>query len=152
MLSAAVGLQLPRSPPRMTRRLRVQVFGPAYLDRVLLVDRSLVATGRPPLDQSVDGSVTFGEGLRVREPGGGGLTVEPPPGWPGPTGEVVLTGRLDGARGAWPKTARGLSWHDDLGGMGAGFAAALGGELVSALGPADDPISSAVTGLLANAG
>ncbi len=40
-------------------------------------------------------------------------------------------------------TVRGLSWHDDLGGMGAGFAAALGGELVSALGSETDPVSVA---------
>ena len=36
-----------------------------------------------------------------------------------------------------------------LGGMGAGYAAALGGELISALGPEDDPASAAVAGLLA---
>ncbi len=45
-----------------------------------------------------------------------------------------------------------MSWHDDLGGMGAGYAAALGGELHSALGPEDDPASRAVADLLARSG
>ena len=45
----------------VTTRRRVDVFGPAYLDRVLHVDRPLIdpALG-PPLDQSVDGEWKFG--------------------------------------------------------------------------------------------
>jgi ribokinase len=46
----------------------------------------------------------------------------------------------------------GLAWHDDLGGMGAGFAAALGGQLISALGAENDPTSRAVADLLRQAG
>ena len=38
---------------------------------------------------------------------------------------------------------RGLDWHDDLGGMGAGYAAALNGTLFSALGPEGEPVSQA---------
>lgn len=136
----------------MIRRNRVQVFGPAYLDRVLRVDRPLVAAGEPPLDQSVDGSLTFGEGLRFLDPSGSTLVVDLPPGWPGPTGLVRLARPLGDATGGRTLTARGLAWHDDLGGMGAGFASALGGELVSALGPEDDPISRAVIDRLASAG
>jgi ribokinase len=45
-----------------------------------------------------------------------------------------------------------VSGHDDLGGMGAGFAAALGGELVSVLGLETDPVSLAVSSRLADAG
>ncbi len=47
---------------------------------------------------------------------------------------------------------RGLSWHDDLGGMGAGYAAALRGTLWSALGPDDDPASQTIIDLLARYG
>ncbi len=61
----------------------IQVFGPAYLDRVLRVDQSLTGEGRPPLDQSVEGVLTFGEGLRFRDPSGATLTVEPPAGLAG---------------------------------------------------------------------
>ncbi len=41
---------------------------------------------------------------------------------------------------------RGIAWHDDLGGMGAGYASALGGWLHSALGPESDPTSDAISG------
>src|SRR4051794_1292754 len=45
---------------------RTQVFGPAYLDRVVRIDRPLIdpAVG-PPLDQSVDGRFMFGDGLAL---------------------------------------------------------------------------------------
>lgn len=131
---------------------RVVVYGPAYLDRVLLVDRALARPGRPPLDQSVDGSIAFGAGLVFRDAGGAELTVEPPKDWPGPTGTVRLGRRLEDAEGLWPLSVRGLSWHDDLGGMGAGFAAALDGDLVSAVGPENDTLSRAVAELLHQAG
>jgi ribokinase len=49
-------------------------------------------------------------------------------------------------------TLSGVAWHDDLGGMGAGYAKALSGELHSALGPSDDPTSRAVAELVARAG
>jgi sugar/nucleoside kinase (ribokinase family) len=136
----------------MTSRRRVQVFGPAYLDRVLLVDRPLAGPGEPPLDQSVDGAWTFGAGLVFRDPHGSTLVVEPPTDWPGPCGTVALSTRL----GDWPAgrtlSTRGLFWHDDLGGMGAGYASALGGVLVSALGSEDDPMSEAISAALRRAG
>ena len=70
---------------------RTLVFGPAYLDRVVHVDRPLVdpALG-PPLDQSVDGRWEFGEGLTLIDPIGSRIVVELPGGWPGPTGVVRL--------------------------------------------------------------
>ena len=121
---------------------RTVVFGPAYLDRVLLVDGPLVEPpGGAPLDQSIEGSWTFGPGLRLVDRAGSTLEITPPDGWPGPTGAVVLQGELGERRGGWQRSLRGLAWHDDLGGMGAGFAAALGGELVSVLGGHDDPTS-----------
>jgi pfkB family carbohydrate kinase len=130
---------------------RTEVFGPAYLDRVLLVDRPLAEIG-PPLDQSVDGRWEFGEGLTLVDPEGREIALELPDDWPGPTGEVQLARPLAIGPPGIRRTVRGLSWHDDLGGMGAGYAAAFGGELISALGPEDDPTSRAVTDRLAHAG
>ncbi len=148
----------------------VHVFGPAYLDRVLLVDRPLHAPGRAPLDQSVDGSLRFGEGLRFvtesgaiaerperREHGwkwlrfidpvGVDIALTLPPKWPGPWREVRIGSCLESSI-----VAGGVSWHDDLGGMGAGFASAFGAVLFSALGEIDDPVSQAVTTLLRSVG
>jgi ribokinase len=126
-------------------RRRTLILGPAYLDRVLMTDRPLVEPGTSPsLDQSVEGSWTFGPGLIFRDPAGSILEVTPPDDWLGPTGEVAVDRRLGGGPGGWRRTVRGVSWHDDLGGMGAGYATALGGTLVSALGPEDDPVSRSV--------
>ena len=132
---------------------RTLVFGPAYLDRVVHVDRPLVdpALG-PPLDQSVDGRWEFGEGLTLIDPIGSGSSSSCPAAGRGRRAWSACRARCREAPRAWRRVVRGLSWHDDLGGMGAGFAAALGGELVSALGPEDDPTSRVVADLLARAG
>lgn len=150
---------------------RVRVFGPAYLDRVLRVDGPLL--GREdgsPLDQSVEGRRRFvGPSDAFRLPGGEAvdpvvgdlmepiltlvdsegtaIKITPPAGWPGPWGIVEIDPPIRRAPGALIEVP-GVAWEDDLGGMGAGFAAALGGELVSALGPEADPTSRAVAGLL----
>lgn len=127
------------------------VIGPAYLDRVLLVDRPLHhPPGTAPFDQSVEGVWTFGDGLRFVDSGGSCLEVEPPPGWPGPAGVVGLRDPMDDLSSelGWKRSVRGVSWHDDLGGMGAGFAAAFGGELLCALGPEADPTSRDVAARL----
>lgn len=135
----------------MTRTTRV--FGPAYLDRVLLVEGPLVEPEHGgPVDQSVDGAWKFGPGLTLVDPAGGVFEIELPAGWPGPTGEVALSQAVRQVPAPWRRCLRGLAWHDDLGGMGAGFAAALGGELISALGDADDPASRAVADRLAAVG
>ncbi len=120
------------------------VFGPAYLDRVVHVDRPLHEEGGRPLDQSVDGVWKFGEGLTLRDPDGFAIEIALPSDWPGPSGTVELSRQLGGDRTTRAIHAVGLSWHDDLGGMGAGYASALDGILVSALGPKDDPVSIAV--------
>jgi sugar/nucleoside kinase (ribokinase family) len=133
---------MPGSPPL--------IFGPAYLDRVIRVDRPLVGPDHdePPLDGSVDGTwLGPGEGLILLDPLGNRLLLELPGAWPGPSGTVGLSQPLSKSAG-WSRTVFGLSWQDDLGGMGAGFAAALGGELISALGPEGDPTSRAIAGLL----
>ncbi len=120
----------------MTNR-RVAVFGPAYLDRVLRVDRPLIDPALGPLlDQSVDGAWKFGAESLART--GRSRRIRD---------RDRVARRLAGAdrfEFAWRdpirpgvtgrRPMRGLSWHDDLGGMGAGYAAALGGRLCSALG------------------
>jgi sugar/nucleoside kinase (ribokinase family) len=132
----------------------VVVFGPAYLDRVLRVDRPLIGDGLgPPLDQSVDGEGKFGESpsIKVMDPGGFVLEITSPPDWPGPRGEVRLLHAIRaGLRGT--SMVQGSAWQDDLGGMGAGYASSLRGLLHSALGPETDPTSRAITGLLARYG
>jgi sugar/nucleoside kinase (ribokinase family) len=132
----------------------VVVFGPAYLDRVLRVDRPLIGDGLgPPIDQSVDGEGKFGEtpAIKVMDPGGFILEITPPPDWPGPRGDVCLLQAIRaGLRGT--TVVQGSAWQDDLGGMGAGYASSLGGVLHSALGPEHDPTSRAITRLLARYG
>jgi len=133
---------------------RVAVFGPAYLDRVLRVDRPLIdpASG-PPLDQSVDGEWRFGafRALAVVDSAGYTLDIEVPGDWPGPTGLIQVARPLGGSAPG-RRAVSGVSWHDDLGGMGAGYAAALRGSLSSALGPESDPMSRAILHRLAGLG
>lgn len=129
---------------------RIQVFGPAYLDRVLRVDGPLLdRDGGPPLDQSVEGRPRFGDKGRVEliDPLGTTLSIAVPDDWPGPRGDVELARPLASpAQGV--RNLRAESWADDLGGMGAGFASALGGTLVGVLGGESDPMSRAVMALL----
>jgi sugar/nucleoside kinase (ribokinase family) len=133
---------------------RVLVFGPAYLDRVLYVDRPLIDPGLgPPLDQSVDGAWKFGTNprLELTDPAGYVIEVELPGDWPGPTGEIRLASPIrPGIKGRC--SVRGLTWLNDLGGMGAGYAAALGGQLCSALGSDSDPTSREISSRLAELG
>jgi ribokinase len=137
----------------MSRR-RIQVFGPAYLDRVLRVDRPLFepSLGRPT-DQSTDGTWKFAttRTIDVIDLSGYTLEIELPADCPGPTGEIRLANSIrEGAHGR--RTLRGLDWHDDLGGMGAGYAAALQGHLVCALGAKDDPAGKAISARLEQLG
>ncbi len=137
----------------MTAR-RVEVFGPAYLDRVLRVDRPLFDPSLgPPYDQSTDGEWKFTPGRRIDviDASGYRLEVELPDDWPGPTGEILLANTLR-AGAVGERRLRGLEWHDDLGGMGAGYAAALNGTLFCALGPEDDPTSAAISRRLSELG
>jgi ribokinase len=130
------------------------VFGPAYLDRVLRVDRPLVDHAiRPPLDESVEGILRFtgGEILELVDSCKFGFEVKLPSDWPGPSGRIDFSRALcPGAVGR--RSVRGLGWGDDLGGMGAGFAAALGGTLIHALGADDDPTGLAVAARLSRQG
>ncbi len=137
----------------MTNR-RVSIFGPAYLDRVLHVDGPLIdPSAGPPLDQSVEGEWKFGPDneLELVDPEGYTIGIGLPSDWPGPTGEVRLS-RAVSRSGRGSRRVSALAWHDDLGGMGAGFAAALGGTLWSALGPVTDSMSQAITQKVARYG
>jgi sugar/nucleoside kinase (ribokinase family) len=129
----------------------VAVFGPAYLDRVLRVDRPLIdSPSGVPIDQSVDGVWKFATSrtLELIDPAGYVLEIAVPAEWPGPTGEIQLSRQLlAGARGK--RAVRGLEWREDLGGMGAGYAAALRGTLYHVLGPESDPTSQVIAGWLA---
>lgn len=136
---------------------RTEVYGPAYLDRVLRIDRPLLAPGLgPPLDQSVEGRGEFTQsredGLTLHDPNGPEIQIALPETWPGPWGVIRLNHGLSANPTAWKHAVQGVAWQDDLGGMGAGFAAAFGGRLVSALGPEEEPISRAVEALLVRAG
>ena len=130
---------------------RTLVFGPAYLDRVVRVDQPLVdpARGEPPLDGSVDGTwvESGGAGLRLVDERGNHVDFILPDDWPGPWGTVAL-GRPLSARAGGVRAVPVRAWGDHLGGMGAGFAAALGGELVAILGAEADPTSRAIAVLL----
>lgn len=132
---------------------RTMVFGPAYVDRVVRIDGPLVAPALGgPLDQSVDGRWKFGPGLTLVDPAGKTIAIDLPPDWPGPTGAIELAAPVFPAAVPPQVQCRAVAWHDDLGGMGAGFAAALGGVLVSALGDDNDPVSRAVAQSLAAQG
>src|SRR4051794_14980826 len=125
---------------------KVMVFGPAYLDRALRVAGPLIDPKLgPPFDQSVEGACGFGEGgnLELVEPSGATLELRLPADWPGPFGRVMLARELRPAA-QLSRQSQGLGWSDLLGGMGAGFAAALGGTLHHALGSEDDPVSRRV--------
>ena len=135
------------------------VFGPAYLDRVIRVDRPLLdpALGLPPVDRSVDGRWVDSQpvdSIRLVDPLGASITIDPPTGWPGLVGTIALARpfaeRVD--LGTNPHRVRGVSWRDDLGGMGAGYASSLDGTLISALGPPDDPTTRVVEALVGQAG
>src|SRR4051794_22488214 len=135
---------------------RILVFGPAYLDRVVRVDRPLHAPEKAhPLDQSVAGRWMFGEGLPLADPDGRTIDVALPDDWPGPNGRVLLSDPIGGADADLASRhldVVALSWQDDLGGMGAGYASALGGRLIGALGAPDDPLSESVAGLVGRHG
>ncbi len=123
------------------------VFGPAYVDRVLKVDRPLAEGGF--IDRSANGRWDLGNAptndLLIAGLPEGNLHVEPPADWPGPTGRLIIG---DASPGRPARTVRGVAWHDDLGGMGAGFAKAFGGTLHLLLGDESEPIGRRVIELL----
>ncbi len=129
------------------------MFGPAYLDRVLKVDRPLVdpAIGGV-IDRSAPGRWEEGHArpdLLITGLAEGEIQVEPPADWPGRLGTIRVGS--EGGDGSC-RTVVGVAWHDDLGGMGAGFAKAFGGTLHLPLGDDEDPINHRILRLLDDAG
>ena len=150
--ASALAPRIPRKRT-MTNR-RVSVFGPAYLDRVLRVDRPLIdpALG-PPLDQSVDGAWKFGANptLELVDPAGYTIEIELPADWPGPTGSDP-PGTTDPPGRHWTAVGARACLARRPGRDGSGYAAALGGRLCSALGSESDPTSQAIFERLAELG
>ena len=71
---------------------RVAVFGPAYLDRVLRVDRPLIdPRSAPPSIRALTVCASSGKsfGLDLIDPSGYTIAIEPPDDWPGPTGDPL---------------------------------------------------------------
>jgi sugar/nucleoside kinase (ribokinase family) len=142
----------------MKRAISVVVYGPAYLDAVLRVDGPLLdrRTHPRPLDRGILGRLGGESGerdLRLLAPDGSLRIRVPSPGH-GLGGDLI--GLADPLGGGTPFGDRALTAavpEADLGGMGAGYAKAFDGVLISALGdPEVDPVSRQVTGLLRSHG
>ena len=118
-----------------------RVYGPAYLDRVVRVDRPLATGNR--FDGSLDGAIVAGEPSSLLDRAGNRIRLLGIDEDSRPLGEVRVDGQLGG-----DGEVRVVSDTDDLGGMGAGFAKALGGTLISALGTIGDPVGDRVSVLL----
>ncbi len=120
---------------------QVLVYGPAYLDFVIRVDRPIASV---PIDLGSDGVLEndSDERLVIVCPNGSSLTIT------GLQGQAVPVGRLatlhDVLPAGFSNTVEAVDTAEDLGGMGAGFAAALGGRLVSALPGESDDISERI--------
>jgi len=126
----------------------ILIFGPAYLDRVLRTDAPLIPGER--FDGSLDG-VTDGDGgaACLTDRSGFSIVLDGIDGTSRPLGEVRVDGLFGGESPFDNHTVGVVSDTDHLGGMGAGYARALGGTLISALGPVGDPIGDRVSALLA---
>lgn len=122
------------------RKPKVLVYGPAYLDLVIRVGRPLVRPGAAPLDRSVDGvffinDQTSTSTLELVDTNQKRLILTGLHPAKHPTGTLRLSHpALDFSE----IELEPLEIAGDLGGMGAGYAAAMKGTLVSALAGRDD--------------
>ncbi len=126
----------------------VLVLGPAYFDRVVRVDGPILDVHCDVLDRSYDGRwlgpdprdmLVLEDDADVR------IRFTLPRNWNGPHGCVELSGHLPvGQAELSHRALHAVSFHDDLGGMGAGYAKALAGRLYSALIHGKEAISEAV--------
>ncbi|MBI1323890.1 hypothetical protein GC170_12005 [bacterium] len=125
------------------------IFGPAYLDLVVRVAGPI---SHRPIDLGSDGHFDPDslDRLEIICPNGAALII------PGLKGTACPTGRLTTANDVLPaglnRTMAMIETFEDLGGMGSGYAAALGGRLVSALAQPIDPLSARVRQAIAKHG
>ncbi len=122
------------------------VFGPAYLDIVVRIAGPIADR---PIDLGCDGHFIPDtiDRLEIVCPGGASLTIS------GLNGSACPTGRLSTTHDVLPAGCRreieAIETLEDLGGMGAGYAGALGGRLISALACPSDPLSARVRNAIA---
>jgi ribokinase len=127
------------------------VYGPAYWDRVLMIDRPLLPGQR--FDGSVDGTLDNNDGPPAlfdragHEIGLLGIDVKSRP-----LGSISLDCAFAEPQRETGQSVQVISDVDMLGGMGAGFAAALNGTLISALGAVGDPVGDRISAMLAEQG
>ena len=121
------------------RKHLVLVYGPAYLDIVMRVGQPLVRSGHAPLDKSVDGifckNGKHQNELEIQDPSGNLLILSGLNSMKHPTGRLELSHSVLDSRAM---SVAVIEVVEELGGMGAGYAAVLGGRLVSALGSNHD--------------
>lgn len=125
------------------------VFGPAYLDIVIRVAEPIADRS---IDLGCDGHLVPDriDRLEIVCPNGASVKI------PGLRGTACPTGRLMAANDIVPsglrRTIAVVETLEDLGGMGAGYAAALGARLFSALACPGDPLSARVRKALEHQG
>ena len=121
------------------RKHLVLVYGPAYLDIVMRVGQPLVRSGHAPLDKSVDGifckNGKHQNELEIQDPSGNLLILSGLNCLKHPTGRLELSHSVLDSRAM---SVAVIEVVEELGGMGAGYAAVLEGRLVSALGSNHD--------------
>jgi ribokinase len=141
----------------MSTPFKTLVFGPAYVDRVVRLDQPLLdPTLGKVLDHSVMGrwiEQTDSRMLTIEGLATGTIQIDCPLDWPGPSGRIGIGNDFE-MNQTVPGSVRQITcrdWQEDLGGMGAGYAAALGGKLVLVLGDESDPINTQVRNRLKSA-
>lgn len=120
---------------------RPLVYGPAYVDIVLRVAGPIAST---PIDLGCDGRFepAGGDSLAIVCPNGARLVLQGLDNARNPTGTLRTT--YDVLPAGLSRDLAVVDAVEDLGGMGAGYAACLGGRLVSALAGGEDPLSARV--------
>jgi ribokinase len=129
----------------------ILVYGPAYLDIILRVAEPLAD---PALDGGSDAELVRddcrSDSLTIRCPNGSTLTITNLDPDQHPTGTAIA--RHDCLPNGYALRTAAAETSLDLGGMGAGFAAALGGRLVSAIPARDDAAKAQVLAAIRAAG
>ncbi len=116
------------------------VFGPAYADLVLRVEAPLLPSG--VVDGSYEGRpMGVSDRWSIRDESNATIEILAPD-WHSDSGanpsRIQVSGRFTPHVGGFRREIRGHLVGRFLGGMGAGYARALGGRLVSALGRSHD--------------